>query len=79
MYGFFYPENNERFLASLSFNSVEEAVAYFKDKRAMWDAIQPQNPADAAAFMNPLSGAIVVVRKLPEPRHEWHRSVGETK
>lgn len=74
MYGFYYPENNQRYLASLSFDSVEEAVAYFRDMRAMWREIKrgPDDKAaflgkDKAAFLNPLTGEIVVVREIEVP------------
>lgn len=65
-YGYFYPENNQRFLAQLSFGSAEEAAAWWRDKRSMWQEIRAIEPNDKAAFMNPITGDIVVVREVEE-------------
>lgn len=67
MFGFFYPENGERFSASLSFGSAQEATAYFRDKRSTWQEIKPGSERDKAAFLNPLTGDIVVVREIEVP------------
>jgi len=64
MFGYFYPENNRRFLESLEFETAADAIAWFRDKRTMWQQFEPQNAGDAAAFLNPLNGDIVVVRKV---------------
>jgi len=63
MFGYFYPENGERFLASLSFATVQEAIDYFRDKRATWEVVKAF-PPDMTAFLNPRTGDIVVVREI---------------
>lgn len=63
MFGFYYPENGERFLASVQFTTPEEAIAYWRDKRSMWQQIDASGK-DKAAFLNPLTGDIVVVREI---------------
>jgi hypothetical protein len=63
MYGFFYPENGERFIASLSFQTAQEAIDYWKDKRSTWQEIKAGGK-DEAAFINPNTGDIVVVRRV---------------
>lgn len=60
MYAFFYPENGER-LYSGTFASVEEAKAYWKDKRATWQELEARGD-DLAAFLSP-HGEIVVIRE----------------
>jgi hypothetical protein len=65
MYGFFYPENGERFISSLSFQTAQEAIDYWKDKRGTWQEIKAGSK-DNAAFMNPNTGDIVVVRRISE-------------
>ena len=64
MYGYFYPENNQRFLQSMEFETVRAAIDWFQDKRPMWGPLQPQRVGDEMAFLNSLTGDIVVVRKL---------------
>jgi hypothetical protein len=64
MYGYFYPENNERFLSSMGFATAEDAIFWFRDRRPTWQRIGPIGKDDLAAFMNPLLGDIVVVRAL---------------
>lgn len=64
MFGYFYPENGERFLESMSFASAEEAITWFRDKRSMWQEIRPAGERDMAAFINPVRGDIVVVREI---------------
>lgn len=62
-YGFFYPENNQRYLAGLSFASAAEAIEWWRDRRNTWQEI-PVGSKDEAAFMNPNTGHIVVVREV---------------
>lgn len=67
-YGFFYPENNQRYLAGLSFDSAAEAIEWWRDRRTHWQqlTITPvfAGGSDVAAFLNPTSGEIVVVREI---------------
>lgn len=66
MYGFYYQENGERFEMEASFATVDEAVTYWHDLwQTKWEAIKPSGK-DAAAFMSPITGAIVVVREIKE-------------
>ena len=64
MYSFFYPENNSRFSNAEEhvFNTIEEAVAYWKDSRQIWEDVTV--PGGEPAFMQPNTGEIVVVRKI---------------
>lgn len=68
MFGFFYPENNQRFLESVSFDTAQEAIAYWRDKRAMWQELTVMpvfaGGNDLAAWLNPMTGDIVVVREI---------------
>jgi hypothetical protein len=66
MYGYFYPENNQRFLQSMEFPTAQGAILWFRDRRSMWHSMAPQSAGDEAAFLNPMTGDIVVVRKLEE-------------
>jgi hypothetical protein len=61
-YAFFYPENGEQLPVGF-FASVEEAKAYWKDKRSTWQEIKTDN--DLSAFMS-RQGAIVVIREVTE-------------
>lgn len=61
-FGFFYPENGERFL-SMSFDSAQEAIDWWRDRRSMWVSIKAGSK-DQAAFMQPNTGHIVVVREV---------------
>lgn len=62
-YGFFYPENNERFLASMSWSTPELAADWFRYRRPTWQEITATPPAKYA-FLNPIVGDIVVVRVI---------------
>lgn len=64
MYSFFYPEDGSRmsFAKEHEFETVEAAVAYWKDRRQIWEEISVSN--GEPAFMQPFSGEIVIVRKI---------------
>lgn len=63
MFGFFYPENNQRFLDSMVFENAKEAIEWWRDRRSTWQEI-PAGSKDEAAFMNHNTGHIVVVREI---------------
>lgn len=65
MYGYFYPETNERYLAGLTFSSVDEAIAWWRERASHWQVIDAKGN-DKAAFMHPRSGDIVVVREVEQ-------------
>lgn len=61
--GFFYPENGERTLPSISFSSVEEAKAWVSERMSRWQAISATGD-DKSAWMNNMSGSIIVLREV---------------
>ena len=63
MYTFFYPENGERFDKSLDFETVEGAIFYWEEKKPLWGKVKPKGE-DQAAFINTVTGEIIVVRKV---------------
>ena len=63
MYGYFYPENNERYLESMSFPTAQEAIDWFQNRRSTWNQVEPQDKSEAA-FLSPYDGTIVVVRSV---------------
>ena len=79
MYTFFYPETGERFSPSkeLEFDALEAAIEYWRDRRSTWEEIKPINPSDKAAFMQPSSGHIVVVRQLILTASDAANGVGQ--
>lgn len=66
MFGYFYPETNERYLAGLTLASVDEAIVAWRDRASHWKQIEAKGATDKAAFMNPSSGDIVVVREVEQ-------------
>lgn len=67
MYGYFYPEDNERCFAGVSFDSVAEAVAWWRDRRSHWQELAVLSIyADKAAFIHPRTREIVVVRVVEQ-------------
>lgn len=72
MFGFFYPENGKEFELEARFKTAEEAVTYWRELwETKWQEIEPRPEGsrnDAAAFMSPKTGVIVVVREVePTP------------
>ena len=62
MFGLFYPEMNERYMPYKSFETIEAAKLYM-DAKATYKEI-PTNGLDSAAWMNNLSGEILVLRAI---------------
>lgn len=60
MYSFFYPETNKR--AFGEYGSIETAKA--APHKALWQEINAPAEQDLAAFLNTVTGEIVVLRKL---------------
>lgn len=63
MYGYFYAENNERFLGHLQFDSARDAINWFRNKWLSWHLVDAKGN-DAAAFMNSATGEIIVVKEM---------------
>lgn len=63
MYGYFYPENGKRFLASMRFDTIQEATEWFADHVGPWKAIKEKGNNEAA-FLEPSVGHIIVVREI---------------
>ncbi len=64
MYKIVYPETEEE-VVPMQFDRSQEAAAYWKNSHGtMWISIDPQHPRDIAAFMQSVTGEIVVVRKF---------------
>lgn len=64
MYSFFHPENNQRLSNSKEheFETIEEAIDYWKDRRTIWDDITV--PGKEPAFMQPHTGEVIVIREI---------------
>ena len=62
MYGLFYPETRER-ATQKNYETKQDAVDSFLGK-VDWLRIKPQALEDIAAFMNELTGEILVVREI---------------
>jgi len=62
-YAYFYPENNNR-VSHHSYATKEEAIAYYPALSQWWSQIEVQAPSDIAAFVNAVTGVIVVLRKI---------------
>ena len=64
MYRIVYPETEEE-VVPMQFDRSQEAAAYWKNSHStMWIAVKPQHPRDKAAFMQIVTGQIVVVRSF---------------
>jgi len=61
-YAFYYPENDEQFLGMPEYDSVEEAVEAWQDRRSSWEVI-PAKGKNLAAFLNSRTGDIVALRE----------------
>ncbi len=62
-YSIFYPETGERFPGAPEFDTPLEAVVFWNDKRPDWQRLQSQGE-DKATFINPRTGAIIVIRAV---------------
>jgi hypothetical protein len=66
MFTFVYPETGERFSRAkeMEFDTAQQGIEYWKDRRAPWEEIKVQNPLDKAAFISQSTGHIVVLREI---------------
>lgn len=63
MYKIVYPENGEA-VVPIQFVFAKDAKDYWRTHHGgLWVEINPQNPADSAAFMQCVTGEIVVIRE----------------
>ena len=68
MYSFYYPETNTLVHGNDSdfiFNTADEAIEWFDNAKANWSIIDCKGN-DLAAFMNPWTGDIIVVREMTD-------------
>jgi len=66
MYKIVYPETEEE-VVPIKFNTSWEAATYWKHNHStMWITIESKHPRDKAAFMQTITGEIVVVRGFDE-------------
>lgn len=63
MYGYFYPENDQRYMR-YELETVQDARDSLLG-RGGWVEIDAKDEKDKAAFLSNPTGAIVVVRELP--------------
>ena len=64
MYKIVYPENGQE-VVSIEFIWMKDATDYWRNKYGtLWVEIKPQHPDDIIAFMQPITGEVVVVRRF---------------
>lgn len=63
MYGYFFPENDQRYMR-YEFETVQDARDGLL-QRGGWVEINASDEKDKAAFLSDPTGAIVVIRELP--------------
>jgi len=62
IYRIVYPENGED-VTGIIFQEPWDAASYWRNKKGgLWTEIESQNPLDKKAFMQCVTGEIVVVR-----------------
>jgi len=64
MYAFFYPETGKRARAT-TYESAQDAKAIYRNAPS-WDEVLSTGDKDLTAFMNSVTGDILVLREIVE-------------